>query len=187
MQQATLKDVKLGYVALARYFGHVLPDDVLQMYADDLADLDPAAVLGAMAAARREPGRRFCPLPSDIRKHLTPSVDPGAEANDIAGRITGSISRFGYTNADRAQAHIGPVGWQVVERMGGWAHLCRTLNAAQTGTFYAQARDLAKATLARAGQGAAARPLPAPRAPHQLDFVATGTVLADLCAAAAAR
>ena len=152
MTDAELRTLKEEYIKLAFYFQAKLPDPVLQMYAADLSHLPLAAVLRAMQALRRQPGRRTCPLPGDVAERAAPDkASPDAQANDIAGRIVGSISRFGYTNEERARAHIGPVGWLIVERSGGWRHLCNTLTTAQGGTFYAQCRDQVRAQIQMGG------------------------------------
>lgn len=43
---------------------------------------------------------------------------------DIATKIETAISRFGYTNEKRAEEFLGPLGWAVVEKLGGWARVC---------------------------------------------------------------
>jgi hypothetical protein len=101
-----------------------------------------------MRKLRREPGRRTCPLPSDIRKLIAPdSISDLAVANDVAGRIGGAMSRFGYTNPRQAEQFIGPIGWAVVRILGGWQHLCNTITTDEMRTFHAQCRELAKSQL----------------------------------------
>src|SRR4051812_7130242 len=140
--------IKTAYIHLAAYYGQNLSDRAIIMYAEDLSDLPVAAVLLAMRKLRREPGRRSCPLPSDVRRLVRPdNISDAAAANDIAARIGGALSRFGYTNPGPAEAHIGPVGWQVVKLMGGWRHLCNTITTEEMRAFYAQVRELARAQL----------------------------------------
>ncbi len=140
--------VKTAYIHLAAYYGQSLSDRSIVMYAEDLADLPVSAVLLAMRKLRREPGRRTCPLPSDVRRLVRPdNVSDAAASNDIAARIGGAMSQFGYTNPGPAEAHIGPVGWQVVKLMGGWRHLCNTITTDEMRTFHAQCRELARSQL----------------------------------------
>ena len=141
--------LKAAYVHLAAYYGQKLLDVTLVMYVEDLAGLPPQDVLLAMRKLRREPGRRTCPLPADIRNLVAPDgpVSDLSIANDIAARIGNAMSRYGYTNSDRAEQHIGPVGWQVVSLLGGWRHICNTVMTDDMRTFHAQCRELARAQL----------------------------------------
>jgi hypothetical protein len=45
-------------------------------------------------------------------------------ALDIATRIEGAIRRLGHGNPEKAKEAIGPVGWEVVNRLGGWISVC---------------------------------------------------------------
>lgn len=140
--------IKTEYINLAAYYGQTLSDRTIIMYADDLLDLPLGAVLAAMRRLRREPGRRFCPLPSDVRRLVAPdNLSDATIAADIAARIGGAMSRYGYTNPNRAERYIGEVGWRVVQTLGGWRHLCNTITTDEMRTFHAQCRDLARAQL----------------------------------------
>lgn len=146
MDASELQVVKSEYVTLARYYRTILPNDLVQMYAEDLEDLPLDAVTQAMVKLRRQPGRRTLPLPADIREACAPGAVTG-RAQDIAGRIGEAISRFGYTHPQAAREYIGTVGWAVCERMGGWTHICNTLTADRMGTFHAQCREMARSLL----------------------------------------
>jgi hypothetical protein len=148
MAQDPRSTIQEALVITAAYYNQNIPDRVLVLYTEDLIDLPPAAVVAALVTLRREPGRRFCPLPGDVRRLVAPDAASDiALANEIAGRISTSMSRHGYTNPQRAETAIGPVGWRVVGLMGGWTHICQTTTVDDARTFYAQCRDLAKAQL----------------------------------------
>ena len=145
-----------------------------------MADLQFPRVMRAMVSLRREPGRRHCPLPADIRAAANPmTASFKAQAEDIAGRVLRAVSRFGYTSPRAAEDYVGPIGWRVIERQGGWARLCNTLKEDDSRTFYAQVRDQARAQLEL---DLAARedrmPLALPRRPA--DPVATGALLSEI-------
>lgn len=173
MEHAQLQQVKAEYIGLAEYFMRPIPDRTLLAYADDLNDLRYEDVVGAMRNLRRQPGRRTLPLPGDIRALCeNGGGDITARANDIAGRITYCMRRYGYTNPVPARQAIGEIGWQVVERRGGWTHICQTQSADQIGTFTAQCRDMAKSLMSLPsfeplgkllGTGASNDPEPMPR------------------------
>ena len=80
---------------------------------------------------------------SDIVKIIEPPVSQDDKANEIAGLIIECISRFGYANTELAKKEIGPLGWFVVERAGGWTNVCATTNK-ELGILKAQLRDMAK-------------------------------------------
>lgn len=152
---AELRDLKTEYVFLAAYYQQRIDDGALNLYASDLNDLALGEVLDAMSRLRRQPGRRTYPLPSDIREAVAPQEGSLlSQANDIAGRISAAIGRYGYTQADRAKSFVGDLGWLVICRMGGWRSLCNSLLSADMGTFRAQCRDLARAQLEMEASGA---------------------------------
>lgn len=43
---------------------------------------------------------------------------------EVSSRIEGAITRFGYSNPERAKEFIGNIGWEVVRQCGGWSRLC---------------------------------------------------------------
>lgn len=124
--------------------GKALDDAVLLMYAEDLGDLNPADVLAAYAVYRRNPKNRAFPLPAQIREVILPQDYISAEqkAAEIAGRICGAVPKFGWCNGKDAEAFIGPIGWQIVQRQGGWTHLCENLGTnINPSAFQAQVRQ----------------------------------------------
>jgi hypothetical protein len=143
-----LKQIKLHYIKLAAYYGVNLPDEVLCLYAKDLVHLPPEQVEHIMGILRLRLAR--LPRPGDILAALNaPGASSEAQANEVAARIWKALGTDGYTNAQRAQKRIGPIGWEVVERLGGWQGLCLQTEHQARGTFFAQCRQLALATLER--------------------------------------
>lgn len=185
---AEVQQLKQEYVILAAYYQQKIGDEALVLYAADLEDLDLSATLQAMHRLRRQPGRRSFPLPGDIRDAVAPSEgSAAAKANEIAGKITAAITRFGYTQPERAQAYLGELGWLIINRMGGWRALCNSLLSSEMGTFRAQARDIAKAQLELEASGARrprAPQLAAPRASGPKPLTSASSVLSRLPVAA---
>ena len=158
-----LKQFKALYVATAMYFDQRLPDQVLSLYVEDLADLPYASVARAIGEARRDPKTTRCPLPSQVRSRVVPQEDPEGEATLVASDIVGAVSRIGPYRAEAARRALGPVAWQVVEMEGGWESLCRNLTYDTLGTFKAQARKLAEVLIRRGvGKETEAPQLPEP-------------------------
>lgn len=142
--------VKKAIVMTAEYYGRQLSETVLEMYAEDLADLDPGKCVDAYQRYRRNPANRTFPLPAQIRELVNPNeyISVEARAREIAARIVGAVPRFGWPNPKEAELFIGPEGWDVVRRQGGWAFICENLGVKINPTsFQAQVRDQVEGTL----------------------------------------
>lgn len=126
----------------------------IKMFAQELFDLDLQDLHRVFAEFRQEKGRKTMPMPSDVRDKINPVENDQTLALEAAARIASGISKFGYTQPEDAKNYIGPVGWMVVEKLGGWSLICQTQRTDDMKIFYAQCRDLAKAQieLARAGR-----------------------------------
>jgi len=130
--------------ATATYYGRTLEPEVLSMMCDDLMDLPVEKVVAGYAQYRRSPANKFFPLPAQIRELVNPEefVSVEAQAREIAARIVGAVTKFGWNNAKEAQVYIGPIGWNAVTRQGGWMNLCQNMGASiNPTTFQAQLRD----------------------------------------------
>ncbi len=124
--------------------GAPLSDQVLLMYASDLEDLNPKDCIDAYNRYRRNPANKSFPLPAQIRELVNPEefVAVETQAREVAARIVGAVSRFGWNNAREAQTFIGAEGWEVVKRQGGWSYLCENMgHRINATTFQAQLRD----------------------------------------------
>jgi hypothetical protein len=148
MTPAEKQQLKALFVMTAQYFEHVIPDEVLRLYVEDLSDLPFSKVALTMGQLRRDPAVKRCPLPSQIRSRLNPESNPESEALMIVGRITDAISRIGPYETARAREYLGPTGWEVVRLSGGWENVCE-LTTDTMATHKAQWRMLAKAVIER--------------------------------------
>ena len=130
------------YAVTAAYFRQQLPDEVLKLYAEDLAELNYDDAYRALNAYRKDPKNRTVPLPSQIISICTPAVDPLAYGREVAGRIVKAISLYGWPQPAKAREFIGEEGWQVIQERGGWEHFCGQHGVdIDPGQFAAQARD----------------------------------------------
>lgn len=75
------------------------------------------------------------------------------DAIDANARIFAAVSKFGYMNAEQAKKYIGELGWECVERNGGWQLLCETLTLDNMGILKAQYRETCKAIMGRRKRG----------------------------------
>lgn len=126
----------------AAYYSRELQKEVLSMMVDDLSDLPFDLINQAYSMYRRDPKNRAFPLPAQIRDIVDPVETPEERAREIAARIEGAIVRFGHPNEAEARHHIGDEGWSIVQRYGGWSHLCANHGLSITpASFHAQVRD----------------------------------------------
>lgn len=145
MTDAEKKNLAGLWAMYAAYYRTKIDDQVLRMYADDLSDLDFASVRDALDSYRKNPKNRTLPIPAVIRDQLSPNVDPDSTAREIAARIGGAITRFGWANGEQARNFIGEIGWNVIQRRGGWSHLCQNHGVTIDPTaFEAQVREQVK-------------------------------------------
>lgn len=138
------QELKKIIVHTAIYYGRDLKPEVLSMMCEDLADLDPAACIAAYTAYRRNPKNKTFPLPAQIREIVRPEdyISPEIMAREIAARIVGAVTSCGWCNPKAAESEIGPEGWELVKRQGGWMHICQNLGVnINPTTFQAQLRD----------------------------------------------
>lgn len=135
-----------------RYYGILLHPEQEAMYAQDLLPYPLEEVERAMQLYRVTPPpqghKPRPPVPVDIIPMLTDYVSPEAEANEMAADIFAAI-KLGYNHADIAEAKLGPIAWGIVQRLGGWAQLCRESKTDEARAFHAQVRDLALGALQR--------------------------------------
>lgn len=142
-----MKTKLLETIALTHAYynpGQTLQNAVLAMYADDLRDLDPEECIRAYGAYRRNPKNTKFPLPSVIREIVAPeeSISTEAKASEIAARICGAVPKFGWCNGSEAREYIGPIGWDIVQRQGGWPYICENLGTKiNPSSFQAQLRN----------------------------------------------
>lgn len=174
------QDVKRTIILAANYYGRDLKPEVVAMMADDLSDLDPRAVVAAFDKYRRETKVHRFPLPAEIRQMVQPSVDPDSAAREIAARICGAVPKFGWARGQDAREYIGEVGWEIVQRQGGWSYICENLGLTlNPSAFQAQVRDQAKSLLSF-GAGSMAQAIGLKAGDSKQGLVSAGEIIAGL-------
>lgn len=111
-------------VKMSAYYRASVTDEVLEMYADDLMDIDPEKLKIAFLSIRRNPKIKFMPLPAEIREICCPVITNQNIAVDSVGKIIQAIADFGWCNENKAREFIGDIGQYLVERNGGWKKVC---------------------------------------------------------------
>lgn len=141
-----IQALKEVIILTASYYSKTLDAGVLNMYVDDLSEFPEDNVIAAYRTYRRDPKNKTFPLPSQIIEILKPSISPDAEAQMASARIFEAIGKFGWPNGREAQVYIGPLGWRVVKRMGGWTQVCEMVGVSyDRAAFIAHAKSIAKA------------------------------------------
>lgn len=156
------------YGQLAMIYGKQLTPQALIMMVDALEDLPARAVLDVMTGWVKK--QKHFPMPSDIREALTPSTDIADDGRDIASKVIGAVSKFGSYRSTEAREWIGQIGWECVQRMGGWSTICAELTDENKGIFFAQIRDLSMTLKKKAINGTLNQPQNFP------DQIGTGEV-----------
>lgn len=144
------------YGQLAMIYGKQLTPQALVMMVDALEDLPAVAVIEVMRGWVKK--QKHFPMPSDIREALMPTTDSADEGRDIASMVIKAVSRFGSYQAEQAKNAIGEIGWECVQRMGGWKTFCAELTEDNKGILNAQIRDLAMTLKKKALNGTLHKP-----------------------------
>lgn len=136
--------------AVGQLSGKDLTEEVVLLYSKALKDLPIRSVNQALMQWVQKSDR--WPTIKDIRNLVNPELGDDL-AQEVAGLIIKSISRFGHFNPLCAKEFIGDWGWLVVERLGGWSTICKTKED-QLSFLRNDARKLARSvqTLAAAGK-----------------------------------
>lgn len=161
-------EIKMAIIGLAEFFGQKLSENQVRMYFQVLADVPLDALKKAAIEITHDPSIQRFPLPAVIRAKYMPSDSIEGQARESAARIIGAVGKFGYTNADKAQAYIGSLGWEAVKLFGGWDRLCQTVDQGNIPTLTAQFRELCTSVGRRAKLGIINRPPELPNAGPQL-------------------
>jgi hypothetical protein len=138
-----LSQIKKILVALGVYYNKELSSELFEMYAEDLEDLSLEEILLAVKLIRKDPSKRFFPLPAEIREKVLGNEQQ--EAVNAAGRIVEAMAKYGYTNPEKAKEYMGDLSWAIVKREGGWQSLCERTKNDELPILKAQWREMAKA------------------------------------------
>ncbi len=139
---------------LARVCGFTIDSLIVKAYDQNLSRYGYEAICKALDHIFINRRTRD-PFPSikEIISQVVPETDAETEAIEASARIIQGVSRYGYPNSIQAQQFIGPLGWRVVERFGGWANICQTLTQDNVAILQAHFRKVAMTTHIRALQG----------------------------------
>jgi hypothetical protein len=159
-----IQKLKLLIIATSAYYGVKIEGPVLQLYIDDLADLEFTAVCAVVKEIRRDPKTTRFPFPAVIRDRISPAVTDESESLIAVNKVIEAVGKFGWHNQQSAREFIGELGWLLVSMEGGWLRVCETLDSDNLNTTRAQWRGLAQALIKRNKAGLTAPPaLPGPR------------------------
>lgn len=148
---AHLTKIKTTLSLLAEYFQIQITDAQLKMYTEDLADIAESDLTAAIETIRKSENIIKFPLPSQIRALIYGKMEDNAI--ELSAKIEMALSKYGYTNPDKAKEFIGEVGWEIVKLNGGWQNMCQTIDVDDLPILKAQWRNLAKSLLNKVNFG----------------------------------
>lgn len=101
-----------------------LPQEVFDIYIEDLAELSLEDLQVAIQIYRSNPKHFKFPLPSQLKALVQLSDDE--QARDAVARIISALGSYGGGDNTRiARKHIGLLGWALVNATGGWIEVSR--------------------------------------------------------------
>jgi hypothetical protein len=145
-------DILKAVAVLGEIYDRQISKELVEVWNMILEDLSPDEVNRGVKLFMSNPANKFFPKPAEILALARPTANVDEEANILANKIIGAISKIGpYRSAD-AKSLLGEVGWTIVQLRGGWEQLCIVDNE-QLGTLSAQLREIAKALLNKKKRG----------------------------------
>jgi hypothetical protein len=120
--------VKLLFL-LSKKANYELDDFEAELIADDLKEIGWEFVNASLSDFLKSmrSGDKF-PSINELRAksaRIKGIPDDGSEdPRQLAEKCWSAISRFGYPNPDLAKKFVGPIGWKMIERQGGWVSFC---------------------------------------------------------------
>lgn len=128
--------------------------DVAELYDRVFSKIGYDAGTKAVEKVILERGSRD-PFPSiaELRKAAVGGPEDIDLAVEAAGKIFEAITKCGWNAPGKAQEYMGDIAWRVVGQFGGWVTLCESITTRNSGTFRAQFRDAALASIRLAKQG----------------------------------
>lgn len=137
-------------IDMAKFYSEALDERQLEMYVKVLTQFPTELVLECGKEYVHDVRNTRFPIPPHkiMERHLPKQATPKDVARDTSLRIRTAVSKYGWCNPNEARDYIGETGWQIVERFGGWMHICQNLGVEiQESTFLAQTRDAVESEL----------------------------------------
>lgn len=155
--------------------GFQMTNEAVMYQATLLQDLNFQKVMDAYDVAMQKSKTGKPPLVSHIREIVNPEIDSRFFAVELARKIDGAISKFGYnwamgdivngekyylgggkyhwTFKEAVIAELGDLAWHSICMRGGWENVRNSANEMEEGMFIAQMRDQLQASYALKKQG----------------------------------
>lgn len=158
---------------MARFYDQPLDERQVDLYVRVLAKFPSEQVLMAGREYIEDVRNTRFPIPPHkiMEKYLPKEPEAKDIGRETATRIRHAITKFGWPSPLNAREYIGDAAWSVVERFGGWQHICECLGVEiQESTFMAQVRDAVESqvNLGRAGIDLSKSSLDQPALPQRV-------------------
>jgi len=129
-------------VLMAQLYNKNLTENIIEVYCDILEELSSEELNRAFKKIMKDPNQRFFPLPAEILQAAKEDSRSNKDlAMEVVSKIFYAISKIGPYRSKEARDHIGEIGWEVIQREGGWEFVNEILNESNSQTIKAQWRD----------------------------------------------
>lgn len=136
------------WFGLAAMYGKELNSMALKIMLDSVDDLSAIQILSALGEWAKTSKQNRHPVPAEVRQMVCPTVDDQTKALNITTLVLKAITVYGWAQPSESEKMMGPVGWELVRRYGGWGYVCENLgDTIDVTTFTAQLREGVKAEL----------------------------------------
>lgn len=165
--------------AIAQLTNTTLTKEIVGLYDETLGRHGyDKACFAIEETIRRRRSRDPMPSIADLESLVRPAASDEDLAIESANRVIEAMAKVGKYDAPRAEAFIGEIGWTVVQRAGGWSHLCSTTLTSQIPTLRAQLRELARTVINLSKAGVLNKPpsFSQIQAPQRLKSLVAGTI-----------
>lgn len=129
------------------YYRANINSDTIELYMKILEKYSFKQIMFAITTYAQNPKSRFMFLAADLIEIIDPQPTDDSLSREIAAKISSAVTKFGWCNSEEAKNYIGEIGWRVIEKRGGWAHICQNLRTDEIASFDAQNRELAKSAI----------------------------------------
>lgn len=120
-------DIATAWIQIAILTGRQLNQSTVDLLLRSVEDLPQHEVLNVLL--KWTSTETHFPLPAHIREKILPVKNEDDDISEAVNRSLAAVTKFGYCNSDQARIYIGALGWEILQGMGGWVHLCETLGS----------------------------------------------------------
>jgi hypothetical protein len=137
---------------LTKIYEQELTDELVDIWTTIFEGISEQEFIQGIVKYCLDPESKFFPKPGQIYSLIRPESDSNSQAALIADSIFTALRNYGADSIGKAKARskIGEIGWQWVERIGGWQIFIESVvNEEQVPTLKAQCRMALKGLISK--------------------------------------